>query len=414
MNNKSYYITDNNELLKLACTYDEDVNINKLQIMVNGSAASLPEKVTIEYFENQTYKVHSVQSIVLAKDKFLTLNIDGLSSNKFRIKFESQYDHPNYPLRINNLRLSTDFSMHNFKTRILTGGFEYDDTENEWSKYLINSDLNGTITPGNHEYWNINGVGSWTSTSPTVAPSQKVIQGGNNTVTDWTYQETTNTAGFRPVLFIDNDHDNTEGSGEVVLDIVPEKETINLNETVTADLVIENISEIAAEDIKLAYDNEKLEFVGFEEVDGMKLVKSIEETENEKLRVIIASKGEANIVNEREVLLKLKFKGIQTGEALVDRMMCRVTDGIAMERNLADEECDKGTITIERLMDVNHSGEFTLLDLGIGARNLFKDPSEPALAIYNTDIVADGEINEDDLLEIGKFMLENPNYETNN
>ncbi len=200
----------------------------------------------------------------------------------------------------------------------------------------------------------------------------------------------------------------------LILDIEPEKETIDLNETVTTNLVIDNITEITAEDIKIQYDNQKLEFLGFEEVDGMKLVKSIEETVNGELRVIVASKGEVNVINTKEVLLKLRFKGIQSGEALVDITKGRVTDGIEMEKDLTAQECGEGTITIKALTDVNNDGEFTLLDLGIDARHFAKDPASPELAQYNTDIVVNGQIDEEDLLEIGRLMLENPNYAPNN
>lgn len=199
-----------------------------------------------------------------------------------------------------------------------------------------------------------------------------------------------------------------------VLDIEPEKETINLNETVIANLVIDNINDITAKDIRIAYDNQKLEFLGFEEVSGIKLVKSLEETGSGELRVILASKGEANIINAKEILLKLNFKGIAMGEALVDITRGRVTDGIEMERDLTEVECHEGIITVEGLADVNNSGEFTLLDLGIDARHLTKDPASPELAQYNTDIVVNGQIDEDDLLEIGRLILENPNYLPNN
>ncbi|WP_432664898.1 SPRY domain-containing protein [Wukongibacter baidiensis] len=215
--------------------------------------------------------------------------------------------------------------------------------------------------------------------------------------------------GFSPYNGGSNNQNNSK-----ILYIEPEKEKIKVNEKVFADLVIDNISEIAAEDIKIEYDEEKLEFLGFEEVDGMKLVKSIEETDNGELRVIIASEGEDNIVDNKEILLKLEFKGIETGEALVDVTKGRVTDGIEMEKDLTDEECGEGTIIIEAMADVNNSGEFTLLDLGIDARHFSKDPESTELEDYNTDVVVNGEIDEDDLLEIAKYMLENPNYEPNN
>lgn len=198
-----------------------------------------------------------------------------------------------------------------------------------------------------------------------------------------------------------------------ILDVEPEKEKIRVNEEVTTDLTIDNITEIAAEDIRIKYDNEKLKFVGFEEADGIKLVKSIEPTENGELRVILASKGGDNIVNAKKTLLKLKFKGIKPGEAKVDITKGRVSDGIEMEKDLTDEQCDECKITIEAITDVNNSGEFTLLDLGIDARHLSKDPKAQELSKYNTDIVINNAIDEEDLLEIGKIMIENPNYKPN-
>ncbi|MCT4564517.1 MAG: cohesin domain-containing protein [Maledivibacter sp.] len=199
----------------------------------------------------------------------------------------------------------------------------------------------------------------------------------------------------------------------IVLDIEPEKEKIKVNEIVTANLVIDNISKISAEDIRIDYDEKKLEFLGFEEVDGMKLVKSVEKAETGDLRVIVASKGEANIIDSKKILLKLKFKGIKVGDALVDITKGRVTDGIDMEKDLADKECDQGTIIIEAVADVNNSGEFTLLDLGIDARHFSKDPASSELTKYNTDIVVNGQIDDEDLLEIGKLILENSNYDFN-
>lgn len=195
---------------------------------------------------------------------------------------------------------------------------------------------------------------------------------------------------------------------DIVLDIEPEKDKIKLGEEVIGSLVIDNIEEIAAEDITIRYDSDKLEYLGHEEVNGIKLVYN-DET-NGELRFILASKGESNIINNKTTLLKLKFKGISKGEALVDIIKGKISDGIEMEKDLVDEECDEATIIIEGATDVNHSGEFTLLDLAIDARHLNKDPNSSELSIYNTDIVVNNAIDEEDLLEIGKYMLLNPNY----
>ncbi len=145
----------------------------------------------------------------------------------------------------------------------------------------------------------------------------------------------------------------------------------------------------------------------------MKLVDSIHEPQKGELRVILASEGEPNTIIGKETLLKLNFNGVQTGEALVDIVSGRVADGITSEYELTPQQCGQATITIEGITDVNYSGEFTLLDLGINARHLFKSPSEPELSNYNTDIVIDGIIDENDLIEIARYMMQNPDYEMN-
>lgn len=191
-----------------------------------------------------------------------------------------------------------------------------------------------------------------------------------------------------------------------MLNVEPEKTKIKTTKTVSANLIIDNIKDIAAEDVRIKYDSTKLKFLGMDEVDGIKLVKSY--TQPGELRVIVASKGAANVVNAKKALLKLNFKGIAAGEVLVDVTKGRVSDSITMENDLTDSECGQATIIIEDLKDVNNSGEFTLLDLAIDARLLGEDPK--TLTEYNTDIVEDNAIDDDDLLKIGEYMLANPNY----
>jgi hypothetical protein len=240
-----------------------------------------------------------------------------------------------------------------------------------------------------------------------------VLANGGSTVVG------TSTANFGATPFIYDvpegftPYDGSSKNNKHILSIEPEENKIKIKEKVSADLVIDNISEIAAEDIKIEYDENKLEFLGFEEVDGMKLVKSIEETDDGELRVIIASEGESNIIDSEEILLKLEFRGIEEGEATIDIVKARVTDGIDMEKDLTEEECHGCIITIEGVNDVNNSGEFTLLDLGIDARHLDKDPDASELSEYNTDIDINNKIDEDDLIEIAKLMLENPSYSPN-
>lgn len=200
----------------------------------------------------------------------------------------------------------------------------------------------------------------------------------------------------------------SQPSQGTILNIEPEKSKIKLNETVSANLTIDNIKDIAAEDVRIKYDNTKLQFLGSTEVDGIKLVKN--EQKDGELRFIVASKGVTNVVQAKKVLLKLNFKGIAAGDALVDVTKGRVSDGITMEKDLTDDQCGQATITIdnEALVDVNKDGQFTLLDLAIDGRHYSEDPA--SLPQYNTDIVVNKAIDDDDLTKIGEYMLANPNY----
>lgn len=132
-----------------------------------------------------------------------------------------------------------------------------------------------------------------------------------------------------------------------ILNVEPDKSNINLNETVSTNLTIDNITDIAAEDVKVKYDNTKLQFLGYEQVDGIILAKT-SSTGNE-LRFILASKGASNIVNSKKTLLKLKFKGIDTGYTSIDVASGMVSDGIKMKKTLEAEQCGGATIKIANI-----------------------------------------------------------------
>ena len=198
----------------------------------------------------------------------------------------------------------------------------------------------------------------------------------------------------------------------MIFNLETEKKTIDLNQTTDVSLVINNITNIAAEDIYITYDTGKLKYLSCDEVAGIKLV--YKDEANGKLRFILASRGEDNIIKSKKVLLNLHFEGIESGDALVDITKARVSDGITMEENVEEKLCGETTITInEGLKDVNGDGKFTLLDLGIDARHFGKNPSEEELSGYNTDVVKNNSIDEEDLVEIAKQILSNPDYEFN-
>ncbi len=97
----------------------------------------------------------------------------------------------------------------NFNTtvRLLTGGINSTDTDNEWNKYIANSTLNNTITPGDNAIWNWSGFYGTCSTTTTASTSRSEM--GNTSVNTWTFNgggssyKGTDT-GFRPVLIVES------------------------------------------------------------------------------------------------------------------------------------------------------------------------------------------------------------------
>jgi len=91
--------------------------------------------------------------------------------------------------------------------RLLTGGVSPDDRLSEWDKYIVNSDLNGTITAGDNTVWNWSGIASWTSTTPTNSSSNRMCRGYTAVGTYYTNRASSlydSINGFRPVLIVES------------------------------------------------------------------------------------------------------------------------------------------------------------------------------------------------------------------
>jgi hypothetical protein len=89
--------------------------------------------------------------------------------------------------------------------RLPTGGISTSDTDNEWNQYVVNSNLNGTITPGDNNVWNWSGIASWSSSTVDGTPANRSTR-GNSSVTGF-YSVASSTvgtgSGFRPVFLIE-------------------------------------------------------------------------------------------------------------------------------------------------------------------------------------------------------------------
>lgn len=94
------------------------------------------------------------------------------------------------------------FNRKKYAVRLLTGGTTSTDKDNEWDKYIVGSNLGGTITVGDNAVWNWNSLWTWTSTVINGTPTSRITKGNalvSNTNAYPTNRVNIDTA-FRPVL----------------------------------------------------------------------------------------------------------------------------------------------------------------------------------------------------------------------
>lgn len=100
-----------------------------------------------------------------------------------------------------------DTTSVSLKTRLLTGGVNPSDKDNEWDRYIVNSTLHGKVTAGDNNVWNYNGGASWTSTTNTAGSANRTGRGASGNAGASGYNPTTYIAaatatGFRPFIEI--------------------------------------------------------------------------------------------------------------------------------------------------------------------------------------------------------------------
>ena len=185
-----------------------------------------------------------------------------------------------------------------------------------------------------------------------------------------------------------------------------------LGTEITANIIIHNATNICAEDLKIAYDTSKLQFISSENADGLKIYKEDDIAAGIK-RYITACLGKANAANGDKILLKMKFKAIAAGEAKIDVVYGRIADNATVEMDVSQENCGEKTVLIVGGKDVNRTGEYTLLDLGIDAWYYGDAVENTDTSKYDADQVINGTIDDDDLTEIVTQILGNTNYSAN-
>jgi hypothetical protein len=91
-----------------------------------------------------------------------------------------------------------------FTTRLLSGGVSATDTDNEWDKIIVGSNLNGAITAGDNAIWNWNVMYSWTSTTLATTPASRVLRGVSTVATYTSAASQYVGYGFRPMLIVED------------------------------------------------------------------------------------------------------------------------------------------------------------------------------------------------------------------
>jgi mRNA-degrading endonuclease HigB of HigAB toxin-antitoxin module len=196
------------------------------------------------------------------------------------------------------------------------------------------------------------------------------------------------------------------------LNILPKTKTVNVGEEFTTEVVVNNVYNIFAEDLKLSYDTKLFDYVGYENVTGLKVYKENHDSATGTLRFIVASQGKSNPINENGTIVKLKFKAKAVGEGKVDATAGRIAD-ITTETDIATEDCGEALITVKGYQDVNKSGEFSLVDLAIDGYYFGELASNTDKTKYDADVVIDNNIDDKDLSAIVNQILVNKNYKPN-
>ena len=190
---------------------------------------------------------------------------------------------------------------------------------------------------------------------------------------------------------------------DIILNVEPNMNRVHLEEEFVVDLTIDNIKDIMGTDTNIKYDNSKLEFLGFEEIPGFNFFH--DEVKDGNIRVFLFGDSVSNVINNKKTILKLRFKGVTSGDALIDDIKGRVSDGLDKVRILRPLECGETTINIvnRKLKDV-----YTFLDVSIISRHIGEDP-ESLLPDIDADLNLDGKIDQADVAKAYSLMRKNPN-----
>ncbi|WP_422657061.1 glycosyl hydrolase family 95 catalytic domain-containing protein [Paenibacillus sp. EC2-1] len=190
--------------------------------------------------------------------------------------------------------------------------------------------------------------------------------------------------------------------------------SVNQGQSFTVDLGITHVTDAAyAQDIRLKYDENLLEFISGESVsDGVQVLESKNDP-NGTLRLITASTGADHAIKGDAKLLELNFKAKLVTKS--EGANIKVTSALFGDQNGQEKEVGTSSIQIEikedeqppvRSEDLNDDGKVSIGDLAIAASHYGKDKNSPDWqTAQRADINNDGKVDIMDLAVIARRIL---------
>jgi N-acetylneuraminic acid mutarotase len=196
------------------------------------------------------------------------------------------------------------------------------------------------------------------------------------------------------------------------LTVTASSNKVKVGQQFTTAVAIHNGTNICAEDIKITYDTDLFTYSGAEAQTGLNIYKEDTSVPG-TIRFISACEGKDNAATGDKDLITLKFTAKKEGIGKVDIIKGRIADNATLEEDVTDENCGEDSITVSGYADVNKTGDFTLLDLGIDGWYNGMNAVDTDTVNFNADVVEDGIIDDNDLLAITQGILSNSNYQPN-
>ncbi len=156
--------------------------------------------------DNVIWDTVSVNTISTTVNTWVTMNLQDSPSARYWRILANANSADRWTVREVQMFASSLLPNTNYSIRLLTGPTTALDTDNEYDKYIVNSDLNGTITAGDNNIWNWAKLYTKTSTTDSPNGSSYRVLMGWDTIRQRSYVTSPSavaTDGFRPVLVVD-------------------------------------------------------------------------------------------------------------------------------------------------------------------------------------------------------------------